>query len=96
MRIITILTVLVLILEALMWPATSSAGVFGAAGFSPDEERALGKKFLLMVESRLPLITDPDVVSYVEKLGRKIVAQAGPQFFDYKFYVIREEALNAF
>lgn len=96
MRIITILTVLVLILEALMWPATSSAGVFGAAGFSPDEERALGKKFLLMVESRLPLITDPDVVSYVEKLGRKILAQAGPQFFDYKFYVIRDEALNAF
>jgi predicted Zn-dependent protease len=79
-----------------MWPATSSAGVFGAAGFSPDEERALGKKFLLMVESRLPLITDPDVVSYVEKLGRKILAQAGPQFFDYKFYVIRDEALNAF
>jgi predicted Zn-dependent protease len=96
LRIITILTVLVLILEALMWPATSSAGVFGAAGFSPDEERALGKKFLLMVESRLPLITDPDVVSYVEKLGRKILAQAGPQFFDYKFYVIRDEALNAF
>ncbi|MEW6327097.1 MAG: M48 family metalloprotease [Thermodesulfobacteriota bacterium] len=97
MRIITIVTVVVLILESLMYgPPKADAGVFDAASFSPDEERALGKKFLLMVESRLPLISDPDVVSYVERVGRKILAQAGPQFFDYKFYVIRDEALNAF
>ncbi len=96
MRAITILTLLTFVLGTVMCPCKSSAGVFHSASLSPDEERALGKKLLLMVQSQLPTISDPDVVSYVEKVGRKILAEAGPQLFDYKFYVIRDEALNAF
>lgn len=96
MRIIAVLTFLVLLLESLIYPLPSAASILGAASLSPEEERVLGKKFRLMVQSRLPMISDPDVVSYVEQVGRKILAQAGPQFFEYKFYVISDEALNAF
>lgn len=96
-RVISILTLWVFILgSVVVWPCQSGASVFQASSLSPDEEKALGKKFLLMAQSQLAMVSDPDVVSYVERVGRRILAEAGPQLFDYKFYVIRDEALNAF
>lgn len=68
---------------------------FGSS-FSPEDERVLGRKFLRMVQAQLPLVTDPDVGGYVERVAKTILAQAGPQLFNYRYYVIRDDALNAF
>lgn len=59
-------------------------------------EQELGRKFILEARSQLPLIEDPAVVEYAEKLGRQLVGSLGPQEFDYHFYVVDHPSLNAF
>jgi predicted Zn-dependent protease len=67
----------------------------GAAHAALDERR-LGRRFFLEARSQLPLVEDPAVVSYVERLGQRLVAALGPQAFDYHFYVVAHPSINAF
>jgi predicted Zn-dependent protease len=66
----------------------------GALGTGAEEE--LGRRFFLSARSQLPLVDDPAVSEYVEGLGRKLVATLGSQPFEYRFFVVRSPALNAF
>jgi len=59
-------------------------------------EADLGRRFLLEVRSELPIVDDPAVAGYVDRIGHKLVATLGPQQFDYHFYVVQHPALNAF
>ena len=65
-----------------------------AAREGPEQE--LGRRFFLMARSELPLVEDPAVVEYVERIGRRLVTTLGPQQFDYRFYVVQSPVLNAF
>jgi len=65
-----------------------------AAREGPEQE--LGRRFFLMARSELPLVEDPAVVEYVERIGRRLVSTLGPQQFDYRFYVVQSPVLNAF
>ncbi|MBW2060546.1 MAG: M48 family metalloprotease [Deltaproteobacteria bacterium] len=67
-----------------------------ASGLTYDEERELGQKFFDYIRKNMKLINDPDIVSYINGLGRKILKGAGPQPFEYRFFVIDQEAVNAF
>src|SRR5207249_4199694 len=60
------------------------------------DERELGRRFLLAARAELPIVQDPVVAGYVERIGEKLVAVLGPQSFDYRFYVVQHPALNAF
>jgi predicted Zn-dependent protease len=66
------------------------------AARSTNTETDLGRRFLLEARSQLPLIDDPVATTYIEGLGKKLVASLGPQEFEYHFYVVRHPALNAF
>jgi len=59
-------------------------------------ERELGRRFFLAARSQLPLIDDPAVTEYVDRLGGRLVKTLGAQEFDYHFYVVQHPALNAF
>src|SRR5262249_18762248 len=59
-------------------------------------ERDLGRRFILEARSQLPLADDPALNEYVEKLGKRLVQELGPQEFDYHFYVVESPTLNAF
>jgi predicted Zn-dependent protease len=59
-------------------------------------ERELGRRFLLEARSELPVVEDPVVTEYVDRIGRRLVATLGPQQFDYQFFVVQHPALNAF
>lgn len=63
---------------------------------SVSEEKTLGRKFDLQARSKLPLLNDIELTSYVNHLGQKIVAGLGDQPFTYRFYVIRDGRVNAF
>ena len=39
---------------------------------------------------------DPTINRYVREIGEELVLAAGPQPFEYTFYVVQDEALNAF
>jgi predicted Zn-dependent protease len=61
-----------------------------------QEERELSKEFMAVVNAQFPLITDPIIVDYVNRLGKRILAVFPPQPFDYQFYILREDVYNAF
>ena len=60
------------------------------------DERELGRHFLLAARGELPIVQDPVVAGYVERIGEKLVGALGAQSFDYRFYVVQHPALNAF
>lgn len=67
-----------------------------AQAFSVGEEKEVGEKLLTIVHKEFEIFDDPDINQYVNELGMKILAVAGPQFFDYHFFVIKNKDFNAF
>ena len=67
-----------------------------AAAFSVGEEREVGEKLLYAVRSTFPIVGDPDIHQYINTLGREVLAVAGVQYFDYRFYVVESDQFNAF
>jgi predicted Zn-dependent protease len=67
-----------------------------AYGFSIGEEREVGEKLLFTVRSTFPLLNDPDIYQYINNLGQEILSEAGPQYFDFRFFVINDKEFNAF
>jgi len=63
---------------------------------SHEKEGKLGRRVLQMIRKEAVFVDDPEVVGYVEDVGRRIVAQVGPHYFPFRFYVIKDESLNAF
>ena len=66
------------------------------AMMSIEEEREMRDKLLRMVESQVPLIKDPEIVGYVSDIGQKVLDQVEGKLFDYEFFVIQDDGLNAF
>jgi predicted Zn-dependent protease len=63
---------------------------------SDESERELGRKFALQAQAQLPLITDVEVVDYVNRMGQRIVTGLDGDTFDYAFAVVRDAKINAF
>jgi predicted Zn-dependent protease len=61
-----------------------------------EKEKQLGEEFFLLIQQAVPLIGDPFIGSYFNRLGQKIVAQLGPQPFKYRFFIIDDPTVNAF
>ena len=59
-------------------------------------ERDLGRRFLLEARDQLPIMDDPAITEFVERVGHRIVEELGPQEFDYHFFVVQSSQLNAF
>jgi predicted Zn-dependent protease len=77
--------------------ATLLFGAMPAATHASDEsERTLAREFALHARSRLPLLTDVEVVGYVERLGNRIIATLDGNPFTYQFVVVRDPKINAF
>lgn len=64
--------------------------------FSVGEEKEVGEKLLTMVRKSFHVMDDPDINQYVNEIGQRILAVAGPQYFDYHFFVISDKEFNAF
>ena len=56
-------------------------------GLTIEKEKQIGEQFLLEFQQEIPLIEDPFLTSYINHLGQKMVAQMGPQPFQYKFFI---------
>ncbi|MFN8640657.1 MAG: M48 family metalloprotease [Candidatus Binatia bacterium] len=67
-----------------------------AAAVSYQGERELGQQFDLAARQQAPFVDDPDVIAYVNGLGRRIAATLDQSYFDYQFAVIRDPRINAF
>jgi predicted Zn-dependent protease len=61
-----------------------------------EKERQIGEEFFLAMQQAYPLVQDPFLTSYINRLGKKLVAPLGPQAFKYRFFIIVDPSLNAF
>ena len=60
------------------------------------QERELGEKLLLEIRSQVNFVEDQEVVQYVQEAGKKVLAFVSNPIFDYRFFVIKDDGLNAF
>lgn len=68
-------------------------------GISPpgeDEETRISREFRREAKKHLKFVNHPEVERYVDRIGRRILTATGPQPFDYRFFVVDENQLNAF
>jgi predicted Zn-dependent protease len=61
-----------------------------------EEERELGAEVERDARKEFDFVHDEVVVGYVAALGNDLLRVMGPQPFEYDFYVIEDEELNAF
>ena len=81
------------------WRATLltllAAPLAACASLSVDQERQLGLEFEREMRSQLRLVRDRTVNRYVTEIGEEILKAAGPQVFEYRFYVVDDHDINA-
>ena len=63
---------------------------------SPFEERVLGEAFMREIRSRLTVVSDPLVEQYIQSLGYRLVASSERRDYEFTFFVVEDESLNAF
>jgi Zn-dependent protease with chaperone function len=64
--------------------------------FSPEQDVQMGQKYAQEVEKQTPLLNDPAINQYIQRLGQKLAAKApGPQY-PYTFKVVNQKEINAF
>lgn len=59
-------------------------------------ESNLGAQVADQVARQLPMVDDPEILDYVDRIGQKLAALTGRDEFDYRFAVIMDDSLNAF
>jgi predicted Zn-dependent protease len=67
-----------------------------AAAVSFEGEREMGRQFDLALRRSVPILTDPEVESYVNGIGQRITSGLDGSMFDYRFAVVRDPNVNAF
>jgi predicted Zn-dependent protease len=88
-----------LVLAILIFFMTSPAGLLPtekAYGFTVSEEREVGEKLLSIVRTEFDLLDEPDITQYITRIGREVLKEAGPQYFDYHFFMVKDKEVNAF
>lgn len=59
-------------------------------------ESAMGAQFANGYKQQLPLVQDEIVQSYINTIGQDIAKLMGRSEFNYEFYVVQDDSLNAF
>ncbi len=59
-------------------------------------EKKIGDRFSKRIQKNAPLLEDEAVLDYVRTMGNKIASVAGRDEFEYEFFVIMDDSLNAF
>lgn len=67
-----------------------------ALAFSIKDEVELGKKFNVLIRSRLPIVQDPEVVQYMDDLIKRLASAMPPQPVPFTPAVVRSDSVNAF
>lgn len=68
----------------------------GVAAMTIGDEREIGQKLLYKIRTEFSILDDPDISQYINNLGSEVLAQAGPQYFDYHFFIVPYDQFNAF
>ena len=61
-----------------------------------DDETRISREFRREAKKYFKFSNQPEVERYVDRIGRRILAATGPLSFEYRFFVVQEDQLNAF
>jgi Zn-dependent protease with chaperone function len=64
--------------------------------FSADQDVEIGRESTVEAERQLPVLKDPSIAGYVDRIGRRLAAVAPGPKFPYTFKVINVSDINAF
>lgn len=67
-----------------------------ACAVSLQEEADLGRQYSDQINAEIPLVEDPEIKVYFERLGTRIAQNADPRKLEYHFFVVNSEVVNAF
>ncbi|HEB70360.1 MAG TPA: DUF3808 domain-containing protein [Desulfobulbus sp.] len=67
-----------------------------AGAMSIGEERTISEQLLYSVRAQFHLLDAPDISQYINDLGYQVLKVAGPQYFNYHFFVVKSNEFNAF
>ena len=59
-------------------------------------EKGVGRSVAKQAKKRMELIEDEEVNAYINEIGQKLAKIAGRNEFEYEFFVIPDDSLNAF
>ena len=63
---------------------------------SPEFERRLGQAFLSQVRKQAHIVSDPEINTYIESIGYRLVSQSDNNEQQFTFFVINDPLINAF
>ena len=66
------------------------------AAITISEEENLSEKFMREVTRHFTFIEDPVLLNYLNTMGKRIIGVLPPQPYKFRFYLIKEDAYNAF
>jgi len=93
---------LILCFGALVAPPLSVAeglpdlGEAAQAEFSPAMERRIGESIMLEIRRDPAWLDDPEINSYLNRLGNRLSAQSEQARQEFEFFALRDSTLNAF
>lgn len=64
--------------------------------FAPQQEIEIGRRSVIAVEKRLPLLSDASVNEYINRLGQTLIARAPGDRYPYSFKIANVSEVNAF
>jgi Zn-dependent protease with chaperone function len=64
--------------------------------FSPEQDVQVGQQSAGQAEQQLPIVSDPQIESYVDNIGQRLAQNAGGPQFQYRFRVVNSSDINAF
>lgn len=67
-----------------------------AFAISSKDESELGRRFDFEARSKLPLLNEPDVARYLDRVGATLVGALADRAFEYRFTPLRDGQVNAF
>lgn len=63
---------------------------------SVEDEKKIGAQYQAELRKQMTFVRDPITVNYVRQFGSQLASSARPSPFDFRFYVVEDETVNAF
>jgi predicted Zn-dependent protease len=76
--------------------AALASALTACGTLSVDEEKKLGAQYQTELRKQLTFVRDPVSVNYVRQFGAALAAAARPSPFEFRFYLVEDEQINAF
>jgi len=71
-------------------------GTVASSSLTIEKEIRMGKAYMMMLRSQLPIISDPLIDEYINDVGLALVAQAHDVKTPFNFFMVENGAINAF